>query len=66
MYNYVEGVQLPRNGGVNGQFGYTVSGLRRLKPEMKKNLFCIPNDSIMTCLLVKIHLLFKPLFFNSP
>ena len=43
MYNYVDGVQLPRNSGVNGQFGYTVSGLRRLKPEIKKNLFCIPK-----------------------
>ena len=58
MHNYVDGVQLPRNGGVNGQFGYTVSGLRRLKPEMKKNLFYIPIDFIMICLLAKIHLLF--------
>ena len=58
MYNYVEGVQLPRHGGVNGQFGYTVSGSRRLKPEMEVNLFFIPIDSIMACLLIKIHLLF--------
>ena len=58
MYNYVNGVQLPGNGGVNGQFGYTVSGLRRLKPEMKKTLFLHTIDTIMTCLLVKIHLLF--------
>ena len=58
MYNYVEGVQLPQNGGVNGQFGYTVSNFRRLKPEVKINIFCIPIDYIMTCLLVKIHLLF--------
>ena len=58
MYNYVDGVQLPQKGGVNGQFGYTVSSLRRLKPEMKIKLFCIPIDSIMTCLLVKINLLF--------
>ena len=54
MYDYVHDVQLPRTGGVNDQFGYTVSGLRRLKPELKKQ-FYIHIDSIMTCILVKIH-----------
>ena len=58
MYNYVEGVQLPQQGGVNGQFGYTVSGSRWLKPEMEINLFCISIDSIMACLLIKSHILF--------
>ena len=58
MYNYVEGVQLPRQGGVNGQFGYTVLGSHWLKPEMEINILFIPIDSIMACLLIKIHLLF--------